>query len=205
IMNDILKLWNEYWTGQSEIDYSIFYTMLIEEPTETDIVKAFDVIPEYSEFIKERVLEIIFPEKHFKEDNLKCSSTNLLMLVKLDIENIINLFKKFGEKSGVDTLSKLKYRRLDNIELIKEIKYNNPFHSEIIVTLGDCIIDSDKKIEFGFEGLHEALYGLTNNFQVIYHIMSELLLEEYDFSNYYKLWMNGGDYVITNDSILYAI
>lgn len=204
-MKDEIKKWKNYCNGDESINYSDFYTLLMDEPSVEELNLIFNCFPEIGKELRDIVMEIIYFDKNNFDSELRKSPSKLLELVKSDFDNIVNLFQIIGNREIVDKLKNLKLNYTKDINIVNDLKYIDPFHSELVILIGDHIIDSDKKTNIRLYGLREAIYGLTNNPIIVNHIISKFLYDKIDFSNYFKLWINGGDYAITENGVHYGI
>lgn len=203
-MNKLVKDWCDYCEGKADFDKSHFSSIFTYDLNETELSEIFKYFSCSNDLI-ERLAAVIsagsFEGSPYLQATTRCSDSDLLELVKQDLKDKHIICFEQGDEELSDILATIKIEFVHDKQMISKLSgQDNPSEwvFEIIGELIDEARGTDKKIL----ALEEACYGLAANYYLAWYIMSPLLKLSIDFSNYFKVWSNGGVFVITENKVL---
>lgn len=196
-MNQIVNDWEKFCEGRESFDKSHFYTLFWEGITRSDLDLIFKYFPKSHELV-ERTNDYLFGKREEVSNETTISEAS----IKLAIHDINEKKSIIGSNSHLLRVTQqFKVEFIEDFESISRLKTLPPnieFFDAINDVLSENWIIEDRKAF----ALHEAFYGLTNDYEMVWYLFSPLYKTNVDFSNYYKLTVLGGIYAITDNQIL---
>lgn len=195
-MNETIKDWILFCEGTKKFDSFYFHTLFWEDITPNNLISIFKYFPN-SEELFNLTNDYLFGE--YQKSNV---TTKLLIdLAISDLEEKKKLIS--SDMKLMNLLSNLIVEFVSDYKIVEksqsEIFYSN-FQSTISDILFDNWVSEDKKMY----ALYEAFYGLTKDYQIVWHLFSPLLKVNVDFENYIKLFCAGGIYSISDNKLIVA-
>lgn len=203
--NKLLIHWHAYCNGSDEFESCEFLTLLHDDPrlTHEQLLDAFQYF-EKGETIANAVLNA----QSIKFDNnylpiTKDAAASLVrqqlseILDKLDVSLDDCLDKSLITNAPPQlTNDKEYFFKLflsdDNVSSVADNEYAGFIHEEIPSGFFKDPVD----------GLHESLYGFTNNTLLTFHFLQPILKFDVNLDNYFRLWQSGVDYALTKEKLV---
>jgi hypothetical protein len=194
-MNELLRDWKDFCEGRKRFDKCHFYTLFWEEIGPDGIADIFQYFPHSTE-LADRTKEYLFGKRErISESTLKD------FLVGLVVRDLDQKKAVIGENSNlIGLLERLEIEFIQDSEKVIELKARSPyvdFYDAINDKLSDWIVEDGKAF-----ALYEAFYGLTKNYEMVWHLFGPLFRVRLDSEAYYRLSIHGGVYSFSNDKIL---
>jgi hypothetical protein len=184
-MREIVSDWVKFCKGKSNFPPNYFYTLLMDYPSIEELEMTFKYFIK-SDFLVKRTIQFI---------NSKREKFGRMELGNL-LSNDILLKSKFLESIHSD-LKINKKAQLTFCESTKEL------HDYILDDVWQQefydVISSKISGTMEFE-IYNAVYGLTNDFDLRMHILMPIFQYDYDTSNIFSFKIHGGIFAVLNEN-----
>lgn len=203
-MNKLVKDWCDYCEGKADFDKSHFTSMFtydLNSQELSDIFKYFSCNNDLIERLKTVIMAGTFEESLYLQATSRCSESELLELVKLDLKDKHMISTSKGDEDLSNILASIDVDFVYDKQMISKLLGEDNPSEWIFEVIGD-LVDEARGTDIKILALEEACYGLAANYYLAWFIMSPLLKLSIDFSNYFKIWSNGGIFVITENKVL---
>jgi hypothetical protein len=202
-LNKLVKDWGDYCEGKADFDKSHFSSMFtydLNDQELNDIFKYFSCRNDLIECLKTVITAGSFEGSPYLQAINRCSESELLEFVILDLKDK-QLICVEQDAEVSDILSRIGVEFVHDRKMISQLSGEDNPSEWIFEIIGD-LVDEARGTDRKILALEEACYGLAANYYLAWFIMSPLLKLSIDFSNYFKVWSNGGIFVITEDKVL---
>lgn len=203
-MNRLVKDWCDYCEGRSDFDKSHFssiFTYDLNEKELSEVFKYFSCGNDLIERLKTVITAGSFEGSPYLQATNRCSESDLLELVKQDLKDKYIICVEQDDEELSDILATIEVEFIYDKQIISKISGEDNPSEWIFEVIGD-LVDEARGTDVKILALEEACYGLAANYYLAWFIMSPLLNLSIDFSNYFKIWRNGGIFVITESKVL---
>lgn len=197
-MRQILRDWCDYCENKTDFDKSHFYTLFWDDSEKEKLIpNDLEIIFSYFDQ-RDELIKIMRDYLFTKESNDKLmENKEIHLLIKEDIGEKIKLSKRLNFITSYEV-------SLCNIEEVEKSRNEEEF-LRFYDEISDIVLDNWKIENKKTNALYEALYGLTNDYEMVWYLFSPLLKLDVIFSNYYELKKNNVVYSIYGKKIIYNI
>ncbi len=195
----LLADWCEFCEGTRAFDKSHFATILMG-------VFSAGLTPEVDDFLKR--FTSTFPRELY--DNLvricedPCPDRDLLPWIRRDLAQELMILLEEDYPTEHANIQRLvedgKFIFVDDRLSFVDLAMASANFNAIYFAEGDYVSDhlgNDPKMF----ALKEALYHIATNYFLAHSIMSPLVHGKIDLSNYFEIYLRGGEYVVGDDTI----
>lgn len=193
-MNNIITDWCAFCEGRKSFDKSHFHVLFWEDISANELHEIFKYFPNS---------EILFELTHdylFGITNPISNPSNVL--IDLAFRDIQEKRKLISEDLGLDVINEnMMVEFVDDFQSVEKLKTKEPYIS-FFDAINDKFLDSwileDKKAF----ALHEAFYGLTKYYEMVWYLFKPLTNIKVSLKYYYELTKLRGVYAFRANKLI---
>mgnify|MGYP000897659961 CR=1 FL=1 len=195
-MNELLKDWMAFCEGKEKFDKSHFYTLFYEDIGENMLVEIFKYFPNADKLVAITTDYLFGKTEKVEEDKIENT------LIELSVKDIAEKKKLLANTPILQhTIEKAVAEFTPDCKMVEKLRSAPPysdFFDAIRDELSDRWIIEDKKAF----ALHEAFYGLTTSYELVWYLFSPLFSVSVNFEYYNKFTALGGVYSFSQSTLL---
>lgn len=205
-MNTLVKDWCDYCEGKVLFDKSHFSSLFTHSLNNQELNEVFKFFANSNDLI-ERLISVkglgTLDGSPYLHPLNRGDSLDIVEFVKLDLEDRRLLCVEQGDDELAGILARVGVEFVEDNQIVKQLSGKDNPSEWFFEMIGD-LVDQARGVDPKMLALEEACYGLAANYYLAWFIMNPLLKLSIDFSNYFKVWSNGGIFVITESKVLVA-
>lgn len=192
---EVLDRWAAYCADpEGEIDYSEFMTLLVEvDPA--DLGRVLEPFPRSDE-LEDRVRSVLGGP----DPAAVLPTGDLVALAVAHVGELRRLAREIAEDEELEEeLAVLEPEVVERVEIDPGGLFPD---ADVAVEVDDRLWPELARRYPASRGLHEAFWGLTTDFFLVWHLVGPLLPFPIDTEPYFRFWRAGGRYVIDGRRLL---
>ncbi len=192
----LIKDWILFCQGNRNFEKGHFYSLLMDELSEDEI----DII--YEPFINKKKLKLKLKKYLYSLEssiNITSKKKNLLeVLIKLDFQERLSIFKEIAEFSQFR--SNMKFEYVEEFNVVENLAFDDVLSQMFFNYTDFQIIEENDKVD----ALYDALYGLVADFDYRLYLFEPLLSVNYTGEYLFQFKKMGGVYAIKDETVMYS-
>lgn len=194
-MNNVISDWCAFCEGRKSFDKSHFHTLFWEDISLNDLRQIFKYFPNSEELFS-------LTHDYLFGTTDAISNSVPKVLIDLAFKDILEKRKLIGEGFGLTGANgNMTADFIEDFKHVEKLKTKEPYLS-FFDAINDKFLDSwileDKKTF----ALHEAFYGLTKYYEMVWYLFKPLTNIKVDFKYYYELTKLRGVYAFLGDKLI---